>query len=140
MPAEEHLHYTPESPGVPLRVAIGAAAASLILLAGAIAVFYEIYNVSVPVKIVPAPQSFPQPQVVTGSAEAAQLHRLNADQARRLDSWRWANAKHTLVLVPIARAMQLLVAKGGDAWAPLETAPPASPAAANAASSREKLQ
>ena len=142
MPAEEHLQYTPQPPGVPLRVAVGAATASVVLLAVVISVLYEIYNVSVPVKTVPAPRSFPQPQVVTDAADVAQLHRVNAEQARRLNSWRWADAKHTLVQVPVARAMQLLVAKGDNAWAPLETAPraPVSPSAQNAASPQEKLQ
>jgi hypothetical protein len=124
MPAEEHLQYVPQPPGVPLRVAIGAAAASILLLAVAIGAFHAIYNASVPVKVVPAPQGFPQPQVTTSAAERAQLRRLDQEQMSRLNSWRWADANHTLVQVPIDRAMQLLAAKGADAWAPLLAAQP----------------
>lgn len=125
MPAEEHLQYVPESGAIPLRVAVSGAIAAIVLLALAIGGLAAIYQRGVPVKTVPAPQAFPAPQVVPRSDDIAQLHRLNAEQSQRLNSWGWADAKHTLVQVPIARAMQLLMQKGDAAWAPLEPPQPA---------------
>lgn len=132
MPAEEHLRYVPEPAAVELRVVVWAAIASLLLLASSIGVFYEISRVEVPIKTVPALQTFPQPRVVTHAVDVAELHRLAAEQSQRLNSWGWANDQHTLVRVPIDRAMQLLVQKGSDAWAPLLPPQPAlsSPSAA----------
>jgi hypothetical protein len=117
--AEEHIQYTPEPASVELRVVVWAAIASLLLLGSSIGGFYEIYRREVSVKTVPAPQDFPQPRVVTHAAEVEQLNRLRATQNERLKTWRWANDQHTQVQIPIDRAMQLLVQKGGDAWAPL---------------------
>jgi hypothetical protein len=141
MPAEEHLQYVPQPPGVPLSVAVGGAVASLLLLAVAIGAFSAIYSASVPVKVVPAPQGFPEPQVLTESAEVAQLRRLNAEQTSRLNSWRWADTEHTLVQIPIDRAIQLLIARGSNAWAPLETTQPdAGRSSENVTSPAEKVQ
>jgi hypothetical protein len=125
MPTEEHLQYTPESAGVDLRVVLGAALGTFSLLAGAIAVFYAIYNSAVPLKTVAPPQRFAQPRVVTSQTEAAELGRLHDEQSARLETWRWANDQHTLIQVPIERAMKLLEEKGGAAYAPLLPPQPA---------------
>jgi hypothetical protein len=119
MPAEEHLQYVPEPSGVDARVVSGAALGALALLAGSIAVFYTIYNYSVPIKTVPLPEQFARPQVVTSEAETAELHRLHNEQSARLEAWGWSNDQRTLVKIPIERAMQLLEQKGGEAYAPL---------------------
>jgi hypothetical protein len=57
---------------------------------------------------------------------------LREEQTKRLQAWGWADDRHTLVQIPIERAMKLLVAKGKDAYAPLISAQPAlsSPTAA----------
>ena len=84
-----------------------------------------IYQRSVPIKDLPPPQTFPQPRVTTSQAEVAERERLASEQKQRLDTWRWADAEHTLVQIPIDRAMQLLAQRGNDAWAPLLPAEPA---------------
>lgn len=125
MPPEEHIQYLPEPPGVATGIVVWCAIGALALLAGAIAGFTAIYDHAVPNKTVPRPEEFPPPRVVTSAADAAQLHRLEAEQKSRLETWRWANDQHTLVQIPIDRAMQLLVQKGGNAWAPLLPPQPA---------------
>jgi hypothetical protein len=132
MPVEEHLEYAPEPPLVEVRVVVWGAIASLLLVALAIGLFSEIYQARVPIKTVPPPQTFAEPRVVTSQDETAQRHRLAAEQSQRLKSWGWANDQHTLIQVPIDRAMQLLAQKGQDAYAPLLPAQPtlSSPAAA----------
>ena len=84
-----------------------------------IGVFYEIYQAAVPIKTVPAPRTFAEPRVTTHAADVAELHRLDEEQSHRLNTWGWANDQHTLIQIPIERAMQLLAQKGGEAWAPL---------------------
>lgn len=125
MSAEEHIQYIPELSAVELRVVLWSAFAALILLGGAIGGLYAIYEHAVPVKTIPLPQQFPQPRVVTHAADVAELHRLAAEQRQQLKTWRWANDQHTLVQIPIDRAMQLLVQKGNNAWAPLLPPQPA---------------
>lgn len=132
MPTEEHIQYVPEPPAVALRIVVGAAAASLLLLVGSIAGLHAVYQDAVPLRTVPAPQAFPQPRVVTQAADVEELHRLAASQNRLLATWGWANDRHTLVHIPIGRAMQIIAQKGSDALSPLEPAQPAlsSPTAA----------
>jgi hypothetical protein len=132
MPVEEHIQYLPEPPGVDSRVILWCALAALLLLAAAIGVFYAVYDYGVPVKTVPLPEKFPQPRVVTSQADRAELQRLRAEQSRRLETWGWADPNHTLIQIPIERAMQVLQQKGGNAYAPLLPPQPAlaSPTAA----------
>lgn len=132
MPAEEHLEYVPESPAVDLRGVVWPALAVLILLGLAIGGFYAVYEFAVPVKTPPSSQTFPAPRLATHESEVAETRRLAAEQNQRLNTWRWADDQHTLVQVPIERAMQLLIAKGSDAWSPLLPPQPAlsSPSAA----------
>lgn len=125
MPVEENIQYAPESPAVELRYVVSAAIGGLVLLFGAIAIFYAIYQHAVPITAMPLPENFPQPRVVTSEAEIAQRQKLAAEQNQRLKAWRWANDQHTLVQIPIDRAMRLLVQKGAGAYAPLLPPQPA---------------
>lgn len=125
MPAEEHIQYVPEPPGVDNRVVLSYAAGALVLLAGTIGWFHFVYRHEVPVKTVPAPHTFPQPRLLTSPAEIAERQQLEAAQTERLQSWGWADDRHTLVQIPIERAMSLLVQKGGEAYAPLAPPQPA---------------
>jgi hypothetical protein len=131
MPAEEHLRYVPEPSAVDLRGVAWPALGVLALLAVSVGGLYAAYDLSLPVKTVPGPQTFPIPRIATHEAEITQLRRLTAEQKQRLDGWRWGNDQHTIVEIPIGRAMQLLVQKGGEAWTPLAPAQPvlASPTA-----------
>src|ERR1041384_5476153 len=125
MPAEEQLRYVPESSAVDLRGVAWPALAVLILLGLAIGGLYVVYDFGAPVKT-PAPsETFPTPRLATHQNEVAQMRQLAAEQNQRLNSWRWANDQHTLVQIPIDRAMKLLVDKGSDAWSPLLPAEPA---------------
>src|ERR1700761_5629097 len=101
MSAEENIHYVPEPAAVELRVVVWAAIASLLLLGGSIASFYQVYQRDVTVKTMPSPQDFPQPQVDTHVMEVEQLHRLATEQNERLKTWRWANDQHTQIQIPI---------------------------------------
>lgn len=119
MSVDEHIRYAPEPAEIDTRIVLWAAIAALVLLFGAIGGLYAVYDYDVPIRTVPSPKAFPQPRVVTHEADIAELHRLAAEQNQRLETWNWANDRHTLVKIPIDRAMKLLVQKGSDAYAPL---------------------
>lgn len=119
MPSDEHIQYLPEPSGVATGIVVWCGIGVLVLLAAAIGGFTEIYDHAVPIKTVPRPEEFPQPRVVTSAGDAEELRRLRAEQKDRLEMWGWANEQHTLVRIPIGRAMTLLVQKGGDAYGPL---------------------
>jgi len=125
MSVEEHIELPPESPAVDVRYVVSGAVGGLVLLFGTIAVLHAIYQHEVPIKTVPLPQRFPQPQVVTRQADIKERQKLAAEQNQRLQTWRWADDHHTLVQIPIDRAMQLLVQKGAGAYAPFLPPQPA---------------
>ena len=117
MSVETHVRQIPESSAISTRAVAWSAFGALALLGGAIGVLHAIYQASAPVKAPPPPQKFSSPRVDTQEAE--ELHRTLAAQSKQLETWRWANDEHTLVQIPIERAMQLLAQKGGNAYAPL---------------------
>jgi hypothetical protein len=123
MHADEHIRYAPESPSVDVRIVILAGIGALLLVTAAIGFLFGIYQHSIPTKDIPPPQTFAEPRVTTSQAEVSERERLASEQRQRLDTWRWANAEHTLVQIPIDRAMQLLAQRGNDAWAPLLPSP-----------------
>jgi hypothetical protein len=123
MSSEEHVHNEPESSAVSMTFVGWSALGAVLLLALAIGVLATIYNAVVPTKTMPAPETFSQPRVDTHDAE--ELQKIQSAQAKKLESWGWADDQHTLVQVPVARAMQMLTAKGGDAYAPLLPPEPA---------------
>jgi hypothetical protein len=123
MSADSHVRYTPERPAINARGVAWTAFACLLLLGGAIGGLHALYQFSIPDKAPPAPEKFPQPRVNAGESE--ELHRLLAAQRRELETWRWADAEHTHVQIPIERAMRLLAQQGGNAYAPLLPPQPA---------------
>jgi hypothetical protein len=131
MPSEEHVHHEPESSAVSITFVGWSALGAVLLLALSIGIFATIYNVVVPIKTVPAPETFAEPRVDTHDVQ--ELQQIQSSQAKKLESWSWADDHHTLMQVPIERAMQMLAAKGGDAWAPLLPPQPALSAPTSAA-------
>lgn len=137
MPGDEHhLQYTPEPPSVSKAFVLWSAFSALVLLAVAIGGLYGIYRSVVPNRILPAPQGFPQPRVDTH--ESDELHRIVEAQSKRLETWGWADDQHTLLQIPIERAMQLLAKKGKDGYEPL-LAPEAALSAPTAAAEQATI-
>lgn len=123
MSREEHVHDDPESSAVSMTFVGWSAFGAVVLLALAIGGFAAIYNAAVPTKTMPAPETFVEPRVDTHDAE--ELQKIQSAQTKKLQSWGWADDQHTLLQVPIGRAMQMLATKGGDAYAPLLPPQPA---------------
>jgi hypothetical protein len=106
-----------ESPEVPTCTVLLAAFGVLLLVFGTVGVLGAIYYREVSVQKMPAPEKFPQPRVETKDKE--ERLRIEAEQTRRLDGYRWVDRKDGIVQIPIERAMQLLASEGMQAYAPL---------------------
>lgn len=113
----------PEPPGVAVGPVLWGALGSLLLMAGAVAGLHAIFVLNVPNRRIPSPAAFPQPQLQTD--EVAERRRIEQQQRQRLTGYAWADRSKGLVRIPIARAMDLIVARGTDAYAPLLPARPA---------------
>jgi hypothetical protein len=112
-----------EPGGVSTRGVLIAAASAMALLAAGMAVFALIFYAAVPGDRMPATTLFPQPRLA--SNPAVELHNLIARQRADLDGYRWANTEHTLVAIPIERAMEIIAARGGRAYSPVGAGTPA---------------
>jgi hypothetical protein len=122
-PVGHHGHGLPEPPGVePSRVVLAVVAAFMLLAIG-VGGLSAWYWHEVPNQIMPPPATFPQPRVQAN--EPAELRRILATQRQRLAAYRWANKQHTLVQIPIDRAMQIIAAKGAHGYDPIAPDPSA---------------
>lgn len=69
------------------------------------------------------PHSFAEPRLQSNPTE--DLRRFQAKQRQQLTGYAWVDRGQGLVRIPIDRAMDLIAARGADAYAPLD--PPAEP-------------
>ena len=74
----------------------------------------------------PAPTTFPAPRLQ--GDPIAEYNRLRAQQLAKLGSYAWVDRNAGVVQIPIERAIDLLAARGNDAYGPLEPPTPPSPA------------
>ena len=80
-----------------------------------------VWDVRSPVLTPPRP--FAPPRLQTDPV--SDLNRLKAQQRAQLTGYGWVDGDRGLARIPIERAMDLIAARGPDAYAPLE--PPAAP-------------
>jgi hypothetical protein len=116
-PVGQHEKGRPEPSDVDVWTVSRIAAGTLVFLALVLAALGAIYSYEVPIKTVPQPRLFPSPRVETG--ERAALRQRLSQQQQVLTRYRWANDQHTLIQIPIERAMALIVAKGPHAYDPV---------------------
>jgi len=133
-----HIRYVPESPNVGMAFVGWSALGALLLLVVSIGGLYGIYHAAAPPRVLPGPQAFPQPRVDT--AESEELRRITDAQTKTLETWKWVDQQHSMVQVPIERAMELLVKKGNSAYEPLLSSPQATLSEPAAAAERTTIQ
>lgn len=73
--------------------------------------------------VVTPPRSFAEPRLQADPK--ADLNRFQAEQRQRLTGYAWVDRSQGIVRIPIGRAMDLIAARGVEAYAPLD--PPAEP-------------
>src|SRR6185312_1975240 len=94
-----------------------AAGGFMLLLFGSLAVCYAIFVTATPRDRTPPPHAFPRPRLE--SDPAAELHALLDKQRKELSGYRWTNDDHTVLAIPLDRAMALIAARGEKAFAPI---------------------
>lgn len=107
----------PEPDNVDARRLTWIAGATLVFLASALAVLGAIYSHQGQIKAPPPPQPFPQPRVTAD--ETVELKHILDKQRQELSGYHWADQGHTLIQIPIERAMQLIAQKGAHAYDPV---------------------
>lgn len=75
--------------------------------------------------VVSPPRPFAEPRLQ--SDPAADLRGFQAEQRRQLTGYAWVDQGQGLVRIPIERAMDLIAARGANAYGPLEPAADPSP-------------
>jgi hypothetical protein len=68
-------------------------------------------------RLVP-PTLFAKPRLQTN--DAGDLARLQAEQRGRLGGYAWVDRENGIVAIPIEEAMKRLLARGADAYAPID--------------------
>jgi hypothetical protein len=116
-PVGHHGGGIPEPSGVETSRVVLAVGGAFMLLVIGIGGLGSWYWYEVPVQTVPPPVSFPQPRVQAD--EPAELRRLLGKQRQELTAYGWTDQQHTLLQIPIERAMKLIAAKGAHAYDPI---------------------
>jgi hypothetical protein len=111
---------SPEVATVPVLL---TAAGGLVFLAFTMTAFGFVYARYGPSRSSAPPQEFPAPQLLPDDS-ASEVRSLAATQSERLESYGWANSKHTLVAIPIERAMAIIAGRGAKAFEPIAPAAP----------------
>ena len=125
-----------ETPQVATRAVLLVALGSLGFVAASLLALRIYYAWSVQSPIVRPPRAFPAPQLQTDPD--GDLRRLEAAQRRSLTGYAWVDRERGLVRIPIDRAMDLIAARGANAYAPLDAPAPVSAGAASAAAARAR--
>ena len=120
---DEAKNTRPEPSSVDWRGVLAFAGGILLFLFASMGVLFLIYGDVIPRVASRPPANFPVPRLQAD--ESAALSDFLIRQRAELDSFRWENADHTLVGIPIERAMQIIAARGNDAYAPIESGAPA---------------
>jgi hypothetical protein len=100
-------------------LAVGAGTA--VLLGGTLGGVMLITHLVGPPQSPALPRPFPPPRLQADPA--ADLQVFQAEQARALEGYGWADRDAGLARIPVARAMEILATRGMAAYAPLEVPP-----------------
>jgi hypothetical protein len=109
-----------EPTAVDAKRVVFAAASVLVFLGASIGVLAFAYYTLVPRGGPPAPRGFPQPRLE--AHPGTELQTYLAQQRERLNGYHWANDGHSILAIPIDRAMAIIGGGGADAYGPI--APP----------------
>jgi hypothetical protein len=105
---------------VDTRRVLAVAAGVLLFLAASMAILAWVFFVFTAGNRTPAPKPFPQPQLQVHGA--SDLKQLLSRQRAELNSYRWTDASHDFIAIPIERAMEIVAARGPQGYQPI--APP----------------
>jgi hypothetical protein len=118
----DHTERDPLEPtAIDAKRIVFVAASVLVFLGASIGMLAFAYYTLVPRGGPPALRDFPQPRLE--AQPGAELQQYLAEQRERLNRYHWANSDHSVVAIPIDRAMAIIAARGAGAYAPLAPQP-----------------
>ena len=118
-----HAEAPREPSGVAARPVLFTVIGFLAFVAVSLVGLHAYYAWDVHGPVVTPPRPFAAPPLQTDPVR--DLNRFEAEQHRRLEGYAWVDRDRGLVRIPIEHAMDLIAARGADAYAPLD--PPAAP-------------
>ncbi|MBP0491412.1 hypothetical protein [Roseomonas indoligenes] len=105
--------------GVVLGVGFGTLAFLGLALFG---ISFYVRWIGAPPNDPPRPVPFPEPRLQADST--ADMNALRGEQSRQMEGYAWIDRNRGLVRIPVARAMEILAARGAAGLDPLEAPPP----------------
>ena len=124
MPNEQpHTVDRPESPAVATRAVMFAAMGFLAFVGISLVVLHIFYREQISQAVFVPPAPFAKPRLQTN--DAGDLAKLQAEQRDRLNRYSWVDRDKGIAAIPIEEAMKLLLARGADVYAPIDSIAPA---------------
>jgi hypothetical protein len=108
----------PETPGVATRAVLFTAIGFLVFIAISLVFLRVYYSEEIRQTIFVPPTPFAKPQLQTN--DVADLARLQAEQRDKLSLLTWVDRERGIATIPIDEAMKRIVARGANAYAPIE--------------------
>jgi hypothetical protein len=109
----------PESPAVATRAVLFTAMGFLVFVGISLVVLRIFYGKRTGHAVFVPPTLFAKPRLQTN--DAADLARLQAEQRGRLSGYAWVDREKGIIAIPIEEAMKRVVARGADAYAPIDS-------------------
>ena len=109
----------PEAPAVATRAVLFTALGFLAFVGISLVVLRIYYGEQINQTVLVPPTPFAKPRLQTN--DAGDLARLQAEQRGRLGGYAWVDREKGIVAIPIEEAMKRVVARGADAYAPIDS-------------------
>jgi hypothetical protein len=120
MPNEQpHAVDRPEAPAIATRAVLFAAAGFLVFVGISLIVLHIYYGDRINQAIFVPPTQFAKPQLQIDAA--ADLAKLQSEQRGRLNRYAWVDRDKGIAAIPIEEAMKRVVARGADAYSPIDS-------------------
>lgn len=108
----------PEAPAVATRAVMYTAVGLLVFVGISLVVLHIYYRERINQAIFVPPTQFAKPQLQTN--DVGDLAKLQAKQRGRLGDYAWIDRGKGIISIPIEEAMKRTVARGTDAYAPID--------------------
>lgn len=112
----------PEPPAVATRVVTLTAIGFLVFVGISLVVLHFYYTERIDQAVFVPPVPFAKPRLQTNDVD--ELDKLQAEQRARLGSYAWVDREKNIIAIPIESAMKHVVARGADAYAPIDAITP----------------
>lgn len=112
-----------ESPNVATWTVVFIACGILVFVGLSLTALKAYFDTQVSRPLDTPPTAFPQPRLQTD--DAADRAKLEREQRQILNGYAWVDRDQAIIRIPIDEAMKHIVARGADAFAPLQSMPAA---------------